>query len=443
MKKHIMHPVDDEANHRLVIHTPWNSIAIDDPPSVGIMYEGVMNKLRRTPSNKFISPNSASKNVKISFVSLPLSEMTIVPLQSSAVPIPWRWSWKMWLPFFDDAEPAEAATALNHVYAGTIARTISQVGIHPVDTVKTRLQIRDPPKKLRKWKKSIHSNAIGLGPVGIDNWLLKGPGDLYRGVTGAILGTLPNALIYFAAYEASKRKLKKVVPEKWDGLVHVASASIGTIVASIVRVPADTLKHRVQVYLHSNVFEAFRSVVASEGIGGLYRGFWPTLMRDVPEIAIQFSVYEQLRSMVSRKRQVSKLTTPEHLALGAFAGAVAATFTMPLDLVKTRQQCGLSESIPRIVVSVIREKGVQGLFAGVGSRTLHVSLMSALFFSMFEYCKLVMIGRSLSPIGNRLIETFSQRSGPRSVTKYGRDSLSILGDGRRIRRGFLVTKVLH
>jgi hypothetical protein len=35
------------------------------------------------------------------------------------------------------------------------------------------------------------------------------------------------------------------------------------------------------------VFEAFRSVVTAEGIGGLYKGFWPTLLRDVPEIAIQ------------------------------------------------------------------------------------------------------------------------------------------------------------
>jgi hypothetical protein len=35
------------------------------------------------------------------------------------------------------------------------------------------------------------------------------------------------------------------------------------------------------------VFEAFRSAVTAEGIGGLYKGFWPTLLRDVPEIAIQ------------------------------------------------------------------------------------------------------------------------------------------------------------
>ncbi len=77
-----------------------------------------------------------------------------------------------------------------------------QVCGHPVDTVKTRMQIREPTKKLRKWKKKIISKHIGIGPVGVDNWFFKGPADLYRGVTGAILGTVPNALLYFAVYES-------------------------------------------------------------------------------------------------------------------------------------------------------------------------------------------------------------------------------------------------
>jgi solute carrier family 25 S-adenosylmethionine transporter 26 len=98
------------------------------------------------------------------------------------------------------------------------------------------MQIREPTKKLRKWKKKIISKHIGIGPVGVDNWFFKGPADLYRGVTGAILGTVPNALLYFAVYETSTSKLEKYLPK---GAVHVVSASMGTIVASIVflRIP--------------------------------------------------------------------------------------------------------------------------------------------------------------------------------------------------------------
>lgn len=79
--------------------------------------------------------------------------------------------------------------------------TPMQVICHPVDTVKTRMQIKDPTKKLKKWRRKISKKAFELGPLDIDNWFFKGPGDLFRGVWGAVLGTIPNAMLYFVAYE--------------------------------------------------------------------------------------------------------------------------------------------------------------------------------------------------------------------------------------------------
>ena len=37
----------------------------------------------------------------------------------------------------------------------------------------------------------------------------------------------------------------------------------------------------------SAVFVAFSEVLAAEGVAGLYKGFLPTLLRDVPEIVLQ------------------------------------------------------------------------------------------------------------------------------------------------------------
>ena len=44
--------------------------------------------------------------------------------------------------------------------------------------------------------------------------------------------------------------------------------------------------------------------MAREGVAGLYHGFLPTLLRDVPELALQFTLYEKLRHLVQRHRQV-------------------------------------------------------------------------------------------------------------------------------------------
>ena len=61
--------------------------------------------------------------------------------------------------------------------------------------------------------------------------------------------------------------------------------------------------------------------MAAEGVRGLYHGLLPTLLRDVPEIAIQFTLYERLRKAVQRRRAVDKLRTWEHLILGGLSGA--------------------------------------------------------------------------------------------------------------------------
>ncbi|GBG60612.1 hypothetical protein CBR_g8633 [Chara braunii] len=252
------------------------------------------------------------------------------------------------LPLFFDSSSLSA----NRIVAGTIARTLSQMFGHPVDTIKTRLQVKDPPKQLRKWKTNAAQKSID-----------------------------------------TKQKLEKWLP---PSVVHIASATIGTFASSLVRVPADTVKHRVQAYLHPNSFDALHTLVTSKGVRELYVGFGSTLMRDVPEIAIQFWAYEKMRVFVDKRRNGRKLTTPEHLALGAIAGAIAATCTMPLDLVKTRQQCGMRINVHSILLGVLAEKGFPGLFAGLPFRVIHVSLMSSVFFGLFEYCKMITGG---NPIG--------------------------------------------
>ncbi len=72
--------------------------------------------------------------------------------------------------------------------------------------------------------------------------------DAYLGLTGAIIGTIPTALLYFGVYEACSWTLKKRLHgEHAAALTHICSASAGAAVSALVRVPADVLKHKVQV----------------------------------------------------------------------------------------------------------------------------------------------------------------------------------------------------
>jgi solute carrier family 25 S-adenosylmethionine transporter 26 len=278
--------------------------------------------------------------------------------------------------------------------------------------------VSEPPKKLRKWRKKLAKakNQI-IVPVGshgrtltVPNWAYKGPGDIYRGLTGAIVGTLPTALVYFTVYDRVSAALEArhdaadaasgAPPTQHDSgggraaSVHLLSAAAGAVASSFVRVPGDTCRHQTQAYLHSSFFSAVRTIVTRHGIRGLYLGYIPTLLRDVPELAVQFTAYEALRRAAQRRRSDAganpKLATWEHLVLGGLAGAAAATVTMPLDFIKTRQQSGAVGGVGAVVRAVIAAEGVKGLFSGLGPRVCHVASTSAVFFGLFEGAKLLL-----------------------------------------------------
>ena len=49
--------------------------------------------------------------------------------------------------------------------------------------------------------------------------------------------------------------------------------------------------------MYPNVFSAARSITDAAGTRGLFTGYLPTLLEDVPDMAFKFAAYESLRSL--------------------------------------------------------------------------------------------------------------------------------------------------
>ena len=95
--------------------------------------------------------------------------------------------------------------------------------------------------------------------------------------------------------------------------------------------------------------------------------------------------------MISERRHGQKLHTWEHLVLGGVSGAVAAVATMPLDVAKTTVQCGTRKgSASAALCWIYQQKGMKGLFAGMTPRVTQVAVMSAAFFTLFEFWKMTL-----------------------------------------------------
>jgi solute carrier family 25 S-adenosylmethionine transporter 26 len=125
----------------------------------------------------------------------------------------------------------------------------------------------------------------------------------------------------------------------------------------------------------------------------------PTVLEDVPDMAVKFACYEMLRKVHSRLNDGRPAGVAEDLIMGGFAGAAAAAATTPLDVLKTVMMCNASSrpTVMGAAAGIMREgKGLSPFFRGMGPRALSNGLNSAIFFCFFEAIRQVGRGSFLA-----------------------------------------------
>ncbi|KAM1158480.1 hypothetical protein ACFX15_031155 [Malus domestica] len=262
-------------------------------------------------------------------------------------------------------------TLFEGVIAGGTAGVVVETALYPIDTIKTRLQA-----------------ARGGGRIAF-----KG---LYSGLTGNLAGVLPASAIFVGVYEPAKKKLLKIFPENLSALAHFTAGAFGGIAASLVRVPTEVVKQRMQTGQFTSASVAVRHIAFKEGFKGFYAGYGSFLLRDLPFDAIQFCLYEQLR-LGYKKAAKRELSDPENAIIGAFAGAVTGAITTPLDVIKTRLMVQGSanqyKGIIDCVQTVVREEGRSALLKGIGPRVLWIGIGGSIFFGVLERTKQLLAQR--------------------------------------------------
>ncbi|XP_032406492.1 mitochondrial S-adenosylmethionine carrier protein isoform X4 [Xiphophorus hellerii] len=228
--------------------------------------------------------------------------------------------------------------------AGGCAGMCVDLTLFPLDTIKTRLQSQQ-----------------GFHKAG-------GFGGIYAGVPSAAVGSFPNAAAFFVTYECTKSLLGAsgaFAAPRAAPVSHMLAASLGEIVACLIRVPTEVVKQRTQASPSSTTYNMLLATLREEGVRGLYRGYGSTVLREIPFSLVQFPLWEYLKTLWS-KRQGHTLHSWQSAVCGAFAGAVAAFVTTPLDVAKTRIMLAEAGSataggnIPVVLCDVWRSKGLPG-----------------------------------------------------------------------------------
>lgn len=139
--------------------------------------------------------------------------------------------------------------------------------------------------------------------------------------------------------------------------------------------------------------------MAQDGWLSLWRGWGPTVLRDVPFSALYWFNYELVRTWLCGQAWLDGATFTVSFTSGAISGTVAAVLTLPFDVVKTQRQIELGDSEVHPVKASKRsstwllmqriraESGTRGLFAGFLPRVIKVAPACAIMISTYEFGK--------------------------------------------------------
>jgi len=182
------------------------------------------------------------------------------------------------------------------------------------------------------------------------------------------------------------------------------SASIGEVAACLIRVPTEVIKTRTQTStygpLAQSSWSAAKLVMTNEGIRGFYRGFFSTILREIPFTSLQFPLYEFLKLRLSGALDRRPLHAYEAAVCGSVSGGVAGALTTPLDVLKTRVMLDLRDpsqhkfpSLASRFKQIYATEGIKALFAGIIPRTLWISAGGAVFLGVYEKAVRILPGR--------------------------------------------------
>ncbi|XP_059628069.1 uncharacterized protein LOC132270884 [Cornus florida] len=176
--------------------------------------------------------------------------------------------------------------------AGITAASIT----YPLDLVRTRL--------------AAQTNVIyyrGIGHTLRTITREEGAFGLYKGLGATLLGVGPNLAISFSVYDTLKSYWHSHRSNYSNALVSLACGSLSGIASSTVTFPLDLVRRRMQLegaggrarVYKTGLFGAFRHIIRTEGLRGLYRGILPEYYKVVPSVGIVFMTYEKLKQLLS------------------------------------------------------------------------------------------------------------------------------------------------
>ena len=217
---------------------------------------------------------------------------------------------------------------------GGISGSLATLVIQPLDTLKVQVQVIS--ERLGRGK----SDSLAISNILMRLRSENGLQVLYRGLDSAILRQIFYASARLGAYEALISKMEKVKGKKASKFDKAGMSFISGAFGALVGNPFDVALIRRQASISSginvyrNTFEAFKSIIKTEGVFSLWTGINITVMR------VALINFGQLagRDFISDGLLPFQLKENHNNIVAFAASGLTAVISLPADNIKVKLQ---------------------------------------------------------------------------------------------------------
>lgn len=265
--------------------------------------------------------------------------------------------------------------------AGILAGSLAVTASYPFDILKTQQQIKNT--NFVNTFSSLYGGSRGISKIT----------NFYRGYSYILPQSASKTFIRFYTFDKTAELYKKYFLQNDEAQLNayqtmLCGSSAGVVESLLVVQPTERSKVlRTEGFSPMNVY---RNTLRTSGVGSLfssvYKGFYPTLGRQIGNQATSFTVFYEAKKRLLENSDNTDLTDIQRLGLGFAGGVGGCVVTMPFDVTKSVAQAEVQNSggILNTVKYIYNEGGIRSFFKGFGPRVFRVGLDRALLFFTYD-----------------------------------------------------------
>lgn len=239
---------------------------------------------------------------------------------------------------------------IESLIAGSIAGIASVVAFHPLDVIRTQIQV-------------MSSNGVKHS---ICSTIEKGDfRALYRGIAGPLFAQSVYKAVIFSVNNIIG---SYVFPGEKSHAAHFISGTFAGAINSFFVAPIELVRTRLIIDRSSNFTSTLHVLRNEAGLFGFWRSVIPTICRDGPGVGAYLLTFETCKRVISSQvYSSSDMSTWIKIASGSCAGVAFWTFALPFDTIKAVMEAGGHRRYGPIqqlvsMAQIINERSMWSLF---------------------------------------------------------------------------------